>query len=320
MIVMPRRAIRHVRNNAIVGPVLRIVHSLTSPGLNNPGMTSFPVIPVKVVVVSDVHLGGKDSQKKSFNSFLSSLRNDDGLTDLVLLGDIVEMWHRDASGVFLENMDTIGLLKALQTKVKVHWIAGNHDYHLLKLKNRAPHYDYPFEFHETLELMDGENTYRFMHGYEFEYGSETKFIRPILEILCHVMSDSDGVPKDDIWAYLARKMSDVQYSVIAERGEEGKLKLTTGSIDDGPEIRLKNRIEAIERLAYAEVQDRPEHVLVFGHTHAPFINDEENLVNTGSWVTEGSPRCTYVVLQGGKPRLFVYQGEEILERKTIDRP
>jgi UDP-2,3-diacylglucosamine pyrophosphatase LpxH len=274
---------------------------------------------VKVVVVSDIHLGSEDSQKESFNSFLRSLRDDRELTDLVLLGDIVEMWHRDASGVFLENMDTMELLKELQNRIKVHWVAGNHDYHLLKLKNRAPHYNYPFEFQETLELVDGGHTYRFMHGYEFEYGSETKFIRPILEVLCHIMSDSDGVPKDDMWTYLARKMSDVQYSVITERGEEGKLKITTGSIDDGPEIRLKNRVEGIERLAYAEVRGKPGHVLIFGHTHDPFISSEENLVNTGSWVTEGTPHNTYVVLQEGRPRLFVYNGEEVLERKTMDR-
>ena len=269
------------------------------------------------MVVSDIHLGSEDSQKESFDSFLASLREDRDLTDLVLLGDIVEMWHRDASGVFLENMDTMGLLKDLQRRINVHWVAGNHDYHLLKLKNRAPHYHYPFEFHETLELVDGDHTYHFMHGYEFEYGSETRFIRPILEILCHVMSDSDGVPRDDVWSNLAKKMSALQTSVTTERGEEGKLKVTTGSISESPGKRLKNRVEGIERLAYAEVRGRPGHVLIFGHTHDPFISQDGDLVNTGSWVAEGDPHNTYVVLQEGRPRLFIYNGGEILERKTM---
>jgi UDP-2,3-diacylglucosamine pyrophosphatase LpxH len=289
-------------------------------GFIYPGNDSIHGDAIKVAVVSDVHLGSEASRRESFRSFLASLRRDDELTDLVLLGDIVEMWHRDASGVFLENMDVITLLKELQERIKVHWVAGNHDYHLLKLKNRAPHYHYPFEFHETLELVDGEHTYRFMHGYEFEYGSETKFIRPIMEIMCHVMSDPDGAPKDDIWTYLARKMGDVQYAVRPERGEEGGLKLTTGSIDDGPEIRLKNRVEGIETLAYAEVRARPGHVLIFGHTHHPFINQDENLANAGSWVEEGTPHDTYVILQGGRPRLFVHNGDEIMDRKTVGRP
>jgi UDP-2,3-diacylglucosamine pyrophosphatase LpxH len=235
----------------------------------------------------------------------------------VLLGDIVEMWHRDAAGVFLENWEMVGILKELKKKINVHWVAGNHDYHLLKLKNRAPHYNYPFEFKETLELVDGDTTYRFMHGYEFEYGNETRFIKPILEILCHVMSDSEGIQRDEMWAYLAKKMSDLQYSIITERGEKGNLKITTGSIEDRPEVRLKNRIEGIERLAYAEAKEKPGQILVFGHTHHAFISHGERLVNTGSWVNEGDPYNTYAVLQGGRPRLFVYGGEEISERKNM---
>jgi UDP-2,3-diacylglucosamine pyrophosphatase LpxH len=299
------------------------IHQVQIPGLTGFiyfGLDSIHGDTIKVVVVSDVHLGSENSEKESFNEFLASLHADEELTDLVLLGDIVEMWHRDASGVFLENMDTMILLKELQKRITVHWVVGNHDYHLLKLKNRAPHYNYPFEFKEKLELVDGDHTYRFMHGYEFEYGNETKFIRPILELLCHVMSDSDGVPKDDLWATLTRKMSNIQYSIIAERGNGGNLKITTGSIADRPEIRLKNRIEAIELIAYDEVHDRPGHILIFGHTHTPFICRGENLVNTGSWDKDSIPHKTYVVLQNGRPRLFVYGGEEITERKMMKCP
>ena len=147
------------------------------------------------MVVSDVHLGSANCDRASFNSFLSSLREDVQLTDLVLLGDIVDMWRRDASGVFLENMDTVQLIKDLQGKVRVHWVAGNHDYHLLKLKNRAPHYRYPFEFKRNLEIVDGGRTIKFMHGYEFEYGHELRIMRPSLDIICHFMSDYDGVGK-----------------------------------------------------------------------------------------------------------------------------
>ena len=116
---------------------------------------------MKTIAVSDVHLGTDKSNEPAFNEFLGSLHNDAKLTDLVLMGDILDMWHRDASGGFLENMETIRIIKELQGKIKVHWLAGNHDYHLLKLKNRDPHYHYPFEFKETLELKDGKHTYRF---------------------------------------------------------------------------------------------------------------------------------------------------------------
>jgi UDP-2,3-diacylglucosamine pyrophosphatase LpxH len=239
------------------------------------------------------------------------------VTDLVLLGDIVDMWRRDASGIFLENMDTMEIVKGLQRKIKVHWIAGNHDYHLLKLKNRAPHYNYPFEFHETLELVDGDTTYRFMHGYEFEYGNELKYIRPVLEILCHFMSDAEGVPEDELWVEISKKIGDLHYSALSHQLEGKDLIIKHKSLHDSPGERLKDKLDKVEMSAYDEIRDRPGHILIFGHTHHPFINKRENLVNTGSWVRETTPHNTYVVLEGGKPRLFVFNDGEITDRLEI---
>ncbi len=240
---------------------------------------------MKTIVVSDVHLGTEKSEEAAFNEFLGSLHDDNKVTDLVLLGDILDMWHRDSSGIFLENMDTIKIIRDLQSKLRVHWVAGNHDYHLLRLKNRAPHYHYPFEFKETLELKDGDHTYRFMHGYEFEYGNELDFMKPIMELYCHVMSDS--------------------------------LLMIAGNFHARPHERLKDMIEEIQRRAYEEIRGKPGQIFVFGHTHQPFINSEENLVNAGSWVNDESPNNTYVELSGGRPRLFAFGGEEIKNRKVI---
>ena len=127
--------------------------------------------------------------------------DDKELKELVLLGDIVDMWRRDASGVFLENMDTMEIVKGLQKNIKVDYVAGNHDYHVLKLKNRAPHYRYPFEFSRELEIVDGGRTIIFMHGYEFEYGHEIGLMRPSMEVLCRMMSDYDGVEEEKLWMY-----------------------------------------------------------------------------------------------------------------------
>lgn len=240
---------------------------------------------MKIIVVSDVHLGTEDCDESAFNAFLNSLIDDDEVTDLVLLGDIVDMWRRDASGVFLENMVTVKVIKDLQSRIRVHWVAGNHDYHLLKLKNRAPFYHYPFEFKETLELVDGDHTYRFMHGHEFEYGDEVDFMRPILDMFCHVMSDS--------------------------------LMMRAGNFHVGPNIRLKDKLKDIEGGAHDEVRNKSGQILIFGHTHHPFINHGNNLVNTGSWVKDANPHNTYVELKGGIPRLFVFGGEEIKDRQKI---
>jgi UDP-2,3-diacylglucosamine pyrophosphatase LpxH len=269
------------------------------------------------MVVSDVHLGSKTCDVGSFNSFLLSLHDDPELTDLVLLGDIVDMWRRDASGVFLEGMETMQIIKDLQKKMKVHWVAGNHDYHVLKLKNRAPHYHYPFEFTKTLQLTDGDRTYIFMHGYEFEYGHALRLIRPSMDILCHFMSDLDGIDEEKLWNSLRRKVLDLHYTIVTQRLER-RLKRLPRSLNDGPEERLADKkLEVVERRAYEVVKGKAGHVLIFGHTHHPFIGKGEDLVNTGSWVTESPVHNTYVVLENGRARLFVYGGKEILDRQDM---
>ena len=61
----------------------------------------------KVIVISDVHLGYEYCDRDALNNFLDELEKDPEITDLVLLGDIVDMWRRDSSGVFLESRETM---------------------------------------------------------------------------------------------------------------------------------------------------------------------------------------------------------------------
>ena len=273
---------------------------------------------MKTIVVSDVHLGDENCDKKAFNDFLLALAEDKELTDLVLLGDIVDMWRRDASGVFLENRDTFGLLEDLKRNLKVHFVAGNHDYHLLMLKNHAKHFHYPFEFKETLDLQDGEYTYRFIHGYELEYGKELNFMKLVMEALCHLMSDSGGGKEDELWTNISRKLFDIYYSALTTHSLEGhSTTIKTNSLMHGPQVRLKEKLEDIAKMAHHEVLDKKGQIYIFGHTHHPFISSKETVVNSGSWVNDASPHNTYVELIAGKPRLFIFGQGEVLERKEI---
>jgi UDP-2,3-diacylglucosamine pyrophosphatase LpxH len=91
--------------------------------------------PTRVIATSDHHLGYVNTDKAAFNAFLDELAQEDDLTHLVLLGDFVDMWRTDASGVFLEGHDTIRKLLALKSKgVQVFYVAGNHDYHVVDLE------------------------------------------------------------------------------------------------------------------------------------------------------------------------------------------
>jgi len=256
-------------------------------------------------VTSDHHLGYANSDKTGFNAFLDELAQENDVTHLVLLGDVVDMWRRDASGVFLEGHDTVGKILALKAKgVQVFYVAGNHDYHVLDLDNTR----YPVQFSKELTLTDGPITYRFVHGYEFD--PEQKI--PFMAFLCRVMSDQGGALENHIWTDF-NSLNSI-FSKIEPSFVQADIAAITERLRHRPEDRLQGSLNRINATACSQV--KPGEVLIFGHTHVPFVNKAENVVNSGSWVKDSSPYDTYVELTDGKPRLFVYgdQKREITDR------
>ena len=258
---------------------------------------------MKVVVTSDQHLGYANSDKSAFHEFLDTLSQESDVTDLILLGDVVDMWRRDASGVFLDHHDTIAKILSLKSKgVNIFYVAGNHDYHVLNLVNPT----YPIKFSKEVNLTDGNVNYRFVHGYEFD--SEQRVT--MMAFLCRVMSDRGGVVEGEIWTDLGNWKSAL--SKLEPAFLKTDLAAVAQRLHQRPEDRLKGSLHKINAAAFNAV--KPGEILVFGHTHAPFVNKAENVVNSGSWVKDSAIHNTYVEFSGGKPRLFVFGGEEITER------
>jgi UDP-2,3-diacylglucosamine pyrophosphatase LpxH len=262
-----------------------------------------------IVAVSDQHLGIETADKAAFLRFLNQVQSDSSVTDLVLLGDVVDMWRRDASGVFLENKDVVDRVMVLQKTMRVHYVAGNHDFHVLKLQGRG----YPFTFLKNLTLQQDGVNYKFFHGWEFDEMQREHF----MESLCHAMSDQKGERDDHVWAALTRDKGDLRY-VLNMLVNRGSIRRTTEMLQLDPQERMKDTLNGVEKKACASVL--PGEVLIFGHTHRPFVNKTENVANTGSWITTAPVHNTYVRLEGGKPRLFVYEGQEITERVDKSEP
>jgi len=233
----------------------------------------------KIIVTSDQHLGYVNSNVDDFKKFLeyiSSIKNE--IESLVILGDFVDMWRRDASGLFLENSDIVSKLLALRSAgIKIYFIAGNHDYHVLRLL----HHSYPFEFRQDLLLptKSGKLNYKFRHGWEYDLAQQP----PIMEMLCHNMSDDTGGALSNLYnilLHLKDHFSNISDLIDYHGGKEGYIK----HLMTKPEDRLQPFLSDVERKAYRDVKDGER--LLFGHTHRPFVSRDLKLINTGSWVKD----------------------------------
>jgi len=267
---------------------------------------------MKVIVTSDQHLGYDKSDRASFSKFLDTLASDLAPTDFVLLGDVVDMWRRDASGVFLESHDILQKILDLTAKMHVYFVVGNHDYHLRLLVNNKPGRLYPITFisDPPLSLRDGNYEYLFKHGWE--YDEEQK--PPIMEAMCHVMSDETGGIESDIWNILTHQSGFLEWFKSVTHSDQEKQRIH--NLQRRPEDRLTGNLGQVEQKACEDA--KVNRVLVFGHTHRPFINKKGNVANTGSWVTDAAGKYnTYVELSNGKPRLFVFGGQEITDREDL---
>jgi UDP-2,3-diacylglucosamine pyrophosphatase LpxH len=270
---------------------------------------------MKVIVTSDQHLGYDKSDRTSFSKFLDNLASDLAPTDFVLLGDVVDMWRRDASGVFLESHDILEKILGLTAKMNVYFVAGNHDYHVLRLVNKPGRF-YPIMFYPIppspdLVLHDGNYQYLFKHGWEYDEEQQP----PIMEAMCRAMSDETGDIESNIWNILTHESGFLEELKSVANRERRKQQIH--HLQLRPEERLTDfLLRRVEQKACNDV--KANQVVVFGHTHVPFVNKKENVANTGSWVTDApADYDTYVELSNGKPRLFVFGGQEITTRKDL---
>lgn len=117
-----------------------------------------------ILAVSDIHIGYANSNVDAFNDFLQEVTNRPDVDTVVILGDYFDMWRRDVSGLFQENHEVFKSILALKQKKNVHYVAGNHDYHLLRLIDHK----YPLSFEKDLTLPGNGITYVFKHGWEFD--------------------------------------------------------------------------------------------------------------------------------------------------------
>ncbi len=250
-----------------------------------------------MLVISDLHLGYEKSNKDAFYNFLDDYNTK--LDHLILLGDFFDFWRKNNPDIVLENEKILDKLLDLEAK-QIHYIIGNHDYYMLKLKERYGD-NFPFEVKKNLRLEDCGKKFYFTHGYEFEAVQLEPFTIDMYEDFSEKMCFSE----DFIGGVAGQIWDIIQGSDIKERLERDPRKRFETS-----EESLKIYKMAISTGKCYLFGIKPHERLVFGHTHGPFINQSKSVVNSGSWTDELKNKDyqnSYVEINDGNMELKFYR-------------
>jgi UDP-2,3-diacylglucosamine pyrophosphatase LpxH len=255
-----------------------------------------------IIAVSDVHLGTENSNSDDFLQFLKSCENSD-IDHLVLLGDIMDFWRRNNAKIVIDENNAKILDKIARLDVEnVHYIAGNHDYYLLKLFERYGD-GYPFSISKSLRLKNGGRTFYFIHGYELEV---LETLEPATIEQYEMFSENMCFAEDMIGGFASSLW-------CMKSGCEDIIKKTTDFLKKPPNEREKigNLYNlAISKGAYILLGMKPDEYLVYGHTHRPYLSDKHLRANTGAWVKDDALSeasiNTYVRISDGEVKLRKY--------------
>lgn len=254
----------------------------------------------RVVVAGDVHLGASNANAEAFTGFLGDLYGDrDALSEVVLLGDIWDLVRRDPFGCAWESHETIGRLQRLADAVPVTLVLGNHDSYLTELDDSL----YDVEFTDEYAIEQAGTRVRFCHGNGFD------------RFQFDTLSRSLSGPGDrgDIDPTNGRK----DPVVAAARAwlQAGRTRLGEAVSTVAPDLApTTDRYPRRERRAHAYLDSIAADKLVYGHTHAPYVHEENVAANPGSWKSTAPVHNTYLHLDEGRLELYRYRPSGADER------
>lgn len=225
-----------------------------------------------ILAVSDMHIGYEKSNKEDFLRFLDEIKSE-RIDHLVLLGDVFDFWRRNSAKNIIENQDVLNKINELNTE-NIHYLIGNHDFYMMDWYQKFTD-TYPFKVTKDLRLEDAGKNFYFTHGYEMEVLINFDLSIDAYEKFAHEMcwnNDKKGSFVSKLW--------DTIHTVSKEEVDELKLKPS-----DRQEMENLYQF-ATSPAKYLFLGLQRDETLIFGHTHIPFLEKENRLVNTGSWVDE----------------------------------
>ena len=263
---------------------------------------------------NDFQVQEDDQKFADFLDFLVSGPLKDG-GDLVLLGDIFDLWRRDFVNALMESEPIVSRLINLGQKanIHIHYVVGNHDYHMLRMCELFSD-KFPFSVSKDLRLQDGGKAFYFLHGYQLEvlanpYYKSMSAYETFAEGLC-LAGDDTGNAADKLWESIEASKS----ALDGLKRLPANIKEALNSMMNSPDNRLSGSHKAhslVDQVATCEARMiylgmHKDETLVFGHTHDPFHDENCRAVNTGSWKKHPCRDYRYLEICEGraKPQTF----------------
>lgn len=225
----------------------------------------------KAIIISDLHLGTKDSKAEEFINFL-----DNNPTDLLILnGDIVDGWALNRGSKWKkQHTKALGKILKLSNKIQVVWIRGNHDEFLqefigLHFGGIEFKEDYIINYTEHIEYdIWKRRCFYVFHGDVIDvFITKYKWLSKIGSV------GYDFALWLNRWYNRYRKWRNLPYQSISQKIKEG-VKQATMYIND------------FETTALKMAEKKGCDGVICGHIHQPcdrIINDKRYL-NSGDWV------------------------------------
>lgn len=241
----------------------------------------------KIFIVSDAHFGSpassnEEEKKKLFREFLRLVESE--AETLVLLGDIFDFWFEYGKVIPKDYFDIMEWLYNLASKVKIYFIAGNHDLWAGEfLEEVGMHVE-----RENLIIEHRGGKIFLAHGDRLRRtdlgGQAVRFImgNRVSTFLFKLIHPDLGIS-------LAKWVSSLSRSRSSRKNLKNPI--------PGPVFRLFEE-------GYRGV--------ILGHVHVPLLVELENgfYMNTGDWMYH----FTYGIIEEGEVSLISFKGGD---RKTL---
>jgi hypothetical protein len=216
----------------------------------------------KAIIVSDLHLGTKDSRAKEFIEFL-----DNNPTDLLVLnGDIIDGWALNRGAKWKKNhTKVISKILNISNTTKVVWVRGNHDEFITEFIGSSFG---NIQIVEDYVLNVGDLRYYIFHGDVIDvFITKYKWLSKIGAV------GYDFALWLNRWYNKYRKWRKLPYQSISKKIKDG-VKTATMYVND------------FETTALKMAEKKGCDGVICGHIHQPedrTINGKRYL-NSGDWV------------------------------------